>query len=635
MTRTRAPYGSWPSPISAERLTQGVRGYAELRSEGDSLFWVESRPDEGGRAVLVRWNGESRDDLTPPPFNVRSRVHEYGGGAYVVDGGTAFFVNFADQNIYRLDLTSSEGPVAVTAGDASERFADFRRHDDCLVAVRERHTDDDVVNDLVQIEIATGDVRSIHTGHDFYSSPRFSNDGRLAFVAWDHPNMPWDGTQLFVAQFSAGALGDAIVVAGGVDESVVNPTWCDTPEGARLCFASDETGFWNLYAYDQSGVYPMHQDEREYASPAWAFGMTSYVPMGRNVTAARVIDNGEHALTLIDSAQGLSSPVEASPYVTFNSLTAYDGRLVFVAGSTDRHAEIVSYDFVTGEASPLLDEEGVDLGAVSVGESIAFPTRLGEAYAYIYPPENADFEGETNTLPPLLVLSHGGPTGSTARSLSLAIQYYTSRGWAVADVNYGGSTGFGRQYRERLNANWGIVDVEDCVACARFLMAEGRVDPTRIAIKGGSAGGFTTLAALTTSPVFKAGSSLYGVGDLRALARDTHKFESRYLDGLIGSEEALDNRSPINHVDRLQCPIIFLQGSEDRVVPPNQSEAMCDALRKRGIPTRYVLFDGEGHGFRRAENVQRAIQEEYAFFARIFDIALDTLPAGFTIENLD
>lgn len=635
MSKSSAAYGSWPSPISASRLTEGVRGFAELQSNGGALFWIESRPDEGGRAVLVRWNGDSRDDLTPPPFNVRSRVHEYGGGAYVVDASSAFFVNFSDQNIYRLTLENPGDPVAITTGDATERFADFRRWGNYLVAVREAHADDEVVNDLVRIDIETGAVVTIHAGHDFYSSPRFSSDGRLAFSAWDHPNMPWDGTQLFVAEFEDGALGDAIVVAGGASESVVNPTWCDTADGVRLCFASDTTGYWNLYAYDQSGVYAMHPDEREYASPAWAFGMTSYAPMGGNVTAARVIDDGEHALTLIDSVQALSSPIDASPYVTFNSLIEHDGRLVFVAGSTDRHAEIATYDFTTGKATPLFADKRVDLGAVSVGESIAFPTRLGEAYAYVYPPHNDDYDGEPNTLPPLLVLSHGGPTGSTVRSLSLAIQYYTSRGWAVADVNYGGSTGFGRLYRERLNANWGIVDVEDCVACARFLMAEGRVDPARIAIKGGSAGGFTTLAALTTSPVFRAGASLYGVGDLRALARDTHKFESRYLDGLIGSEQALDDRSPINHVDKLQCPIIFLQGSEDRVVPPNQSEAMCEALRRRGIPTRYVLFDGEGHGFRSAENVQRAIQEEYAFFARIFDIALDTLPDGFTIENLD
>ena len=616
----------------------GAKGYGELRARGDALLWTESRPEEAGRTTLIMRTADSVGELTPAPFNTRSRVHEYGGGSYCVADEHVYFVNNGDQNVYEVPLIR-DGPTTprqVTRGDASERFADLAWDGFRLLAVRERHADDgtEPVNDLVRIDVEDGAPTVLHEGYDFYAAPRPSQDGRLAFLVWDHPNMPFDGCQLLVAEYHGEQLRNATVVAGGAKESIVQPEW----NGDRLLFLSDLEGYWNLYAHDGSGVYAVLPDAAEYGGPAWHFGNTYYVPVGPDHVVARRVDNGVPSLVLVDLGQALASPLDDASS-TYTDVVGTPNGVAYIAGHAERPRRIVELRLDTRSRTTIAEPREPPVGAafIATPEALTFAAPLGDAHAFYYPPTNGEHSVPDDELPPLLVTTHGGPTSNAWADLDWRIQYYTSRGWAVADVNYGGSTGFGRAYRERLEGTWGETDVDDCVACVRHLIAEGRVDPSRVAIEGRSAGGYTTLAALTFTNVFRAGASHYGIGDLKALAEDTHKFESRYLDTLLGGPDAVHGRSPINHVDKLNCPVIFLQGADDKVVPPNQAEAMRDALAAKGIPVAYLLFEGEGHGFRRAENVRRAIEAEYAFFATVFgfvpaddlpDIDVDNRPAA-------
>ena len=609
---------AWRSPVDADLVATGSKGYSELRASGDVLYWLESRPEEGGRTTLLRLAEGVLRELTPAPFNARSRVHEYGGGAYCVGDDCAYFVDFADQSIYAAPLDSASPPSRVLAGDAKTRFGDLAWDGQRVLAVRERHgLGGEPVNDIVRIDPGTGAVEALHQGHDFYAAPRPSMDGRLAFLVWDHPNMPWDGTQLIVASYDGQGLADATVAAGGAAESIVQPTWC----GERLLFASDRGGFWNLHAYDESGVYCVLEDAAEYAGPAWQLGASYFAVVGPQHVVARRVADGEQSLVLVDLDLGLRTPLD-SACSSYRDLVRSQGGVAFVAGAAQRPHSIVEMALDTRTQRTIASPKALPFAEDDIAppQAIAFASAKGEAHAIFHPPWPKAIVDQRRP-PPLLVTTHGGPTSATDADLSLRIQFYTSRGWAVADVNYGGSTGFGRAYRERLHHAWGVVDVEDCVACVRHLAAEGRVDPMRVAIRGGSAGGYTTLAALAFSDAFRAGASHYGIGDLRTLDEDTHKFESRYIGTLVGTDDAIDERSPINHVERLNCPVIFFQGADDKVVPPSQSEAMRDALLAKGVEVEYHLFEGEGHGFRRAENVRRAIEAEHAFFARVFGLA--------------
>ena len=631
--KTDLAYGTWPSPITAIAATAASKGYGGLAAHGDALFWIESRPEEGGRGTLMRRQGDIVEELTPAPFNPRSRVHEYGGGAFCVGAEAVYFVNFADQDIYAVRL--DDRSVHRVTEDAA-RYADLEPAGDALIAIRERHSDGaEPVNDIVRIDIATGATATLHAGHDFYAAPRLSPDGRLAFLVWDHPNMPWDGTQLMVAEYDGRSLHGETVVAGGAAESIVQPVW----HGERLLFASDASGYWNLHAYDASGVYCVLADEAEYAGPAWQFAASYFVPVGPSHVVARRVENATATLTLVDIDQGFASPLHDG-CSSYGALTRTPGGVGFIAGYPDRPGRIEELQLDTREAR-IVEEPAphtIPDEVISRPTPISYPSGPSgdaEAHAYLYLPRNASHAAPPGELPPLLVTTHGGPTSSASADLDWSVQFYTSRGWAVADVNYSGSTGYGRAYRSRLNGRWGQLDIDDCVACVRHLVATGRADPRRVAIRGGSAGGYTTLAALAFADVFQAGASHYGIGDLIALDRDTHKFESRYLGTLVGDEDALRERSPINHVDALSCPVIFFQGAEDRVVPPNQAHAMRDALHGKGIPVAFELFEGEGHGFRRAENRRRAIEAEHAFFARVFgidapdvvEVAIANLPA--------
>ena len=632
----RAPYGTWPSPIDADVAVSSAKRFANLLAHQDSLYWLESRSEEGGRMTLMRSCGTQISELTPTPFNVRSRVHEYGGGAFCVAGDRAYFVNFADQNIYAVAIEPGNGaPTPITEGESSERFADLVWDGRALLAVRETHDTDasEPVNDLVRIDL-DGRIARLHGGHDFYSSPRPSMDGRLAFLVWDHPNMPWDGTQLLVADYDGERLANVTVAVGGANESIVQPLWCggssdgaDASRRQRLLFASDANGYWNLHAYDQSGVYCVLQEDAEYGGPGWVFGASYFAAAGDDHIVARRVSNGQPTLVVVDVVQGLATPLDERCSSYEDIVCGPDG-VAFIAGFAERSSCVVELALDTRQWREVASAGAlpVDAEVISSAEPIVFASDSGEAHAFFYPPRNGDYAGEQGELPPLLVTTHGGPTSSANADLSWRVQFYTSRGWAVVDVNYGGSSGYGRAYRERLNHAWGVVDVQDCVACVQHLAAARRIDLSRVAIRGGSAGGYTTLAALTFASAFKAGASHYGIGDLAALNRDTHKFESRYLQTLVGDDEAIQARSPINHVGQLDCPVIFFQGADDKVVPPNQSETMRDALAAKGIDVEYRLFDGEGHGFRRAENMRTALADEYTFFARVFDIRKGQAP---------
>jgi dipeptidyl aminopeptidase/acylaminoacyl peptidase len=622
---TAAPYGSWASPVTADRLVEKAVSLGQVAVDGPHVYWNEGRPSEGGRQVVVRSTpGDEPVDLLPAGFSARTTVHEYGGASFAVRDGVVWFANFDDQRVYRVD-PGGQAPTPITPeppSPRSVRFADFDVSPDGtrLAAVRERHLESgEAVNDLVLLEAGGPNVAPevVAEGYDFYAAPRFGPTGLLAWLSWNHPNMPWDGTELWL-------MGRAGPAAGGSEESISQPRWGDED----LFYASDRTGFWNLY---QAGRI-LHEEEAEYSGPDWVFGQSTFAVLPRGAPDA-AHDGERPVVVAARSRNGLEEltvdfrPV-ATPFTSFSSIRAYgrDG-IVGVMGSAREAPAVVRIELRgprAGEVEVVRRSRPatVAAGYLSVPEPITFPTDGGlKAHALFYPPANADFEGPDGELPPLVVMSHGGPTSAAQSDLNLRIQYFTSRGLAVVDVDYGGSSGYGRAYRRRLDGQWGVVDLADCVNAARHLADKGLVDGRRMAIRGGSAGGFTTLCALTFADVFAAGASYYGVADLASLATDTHKFESRYLDRLVGPwPEAADvyrARSPIHAADRLSAPVIIFQGLDDKVVPPAQAEIMVDALRAKGLPFAYVTFEGEQHGFRKAETIVRAAEAELSFYGRI------------------
>ena len=637
-----AAYGSWKSPITSDLIVSRTIGFDQTAVDGEDVYWTEMRPAEGGRYVVVRRTRDGRaEDVTPAPFNARTLVHEYGGGAFAVDRGTVYFSNYADQRLYR--QVPGAPPEAITPAGAwryADGVVDPRRGR--IVCVREDHTDPshEAVNALVSVDLRVPDAgRVLASGNDFYSSPRLSPDGaRLAWLQWRHPNMPWDGTEVWVAELGQdGALHRAARVAGGEAESIFQPEW--SPAGV-LHFVSDRTGWWNLYRWQAGRVEPLCEMEAEFGAPQWVFGMSTYAFESPERIVCAVRRQGGWRLARLDTAARTLQEIE-TPYSEIWGVRATRGQAVFGAGSPDSFDAIVRLDLQTGGRETLRSAAAaaVDPGYLSIPAAIEFPTEGGlTAHAYFYAPRSRDFTAPSGEKPPLLVRSHGGPTGATPATLNLGIQYWTSRGFAVLDVNYGGSTGYGRRYRERLNGQWGIVDVDDCANGARYLAARGVADERRLAIRGGSAGGYTTLCAVTFRSAFTAGASHFGIGDLEVFVRDTHKFESRYLDRLIGPyperRDLYRARSPIHFVDRISCPLILFQGLEDKIVPPNQAEMMVQAVRAKGLPVAYVPFEGEQHGFRRAENIKRALDAELYFYSRIFGFPLADSVEPVRIDNL-
>jgi dipeptidyl aminopeptidase/acylaminoacyl peptidase len=629
--RSVAPYGSWKSPISADLVAGGGISLDALQPDGEALLWIEGRPLEGGRNVVCRAEpGAEPLDLTPPGFDVRTRVNEYGGGAYTVHGDTVFFANYADQRLWRHDVDVAAPPRPITPEPdrvAALRYADPRVTPDgeLLVCVREAHQPDGrVVNELVCLPTdGSAAPWVLAAGRDFYAFPRLSPDGgRLAWLEWDHPRMPWDGTELKVADVSGGVLvGEPALVAGGPDESVFQPEW--SPGGA-LHYVSDRSGWWNLYRGD-SGA-PLAPMEAEFGVPQWVFGLSTFafLPEGR---IACLYGRGPiHHLGILEPGSDRPTRLEL-PFTSFYpaQLHALGERLACIAGSSTLVSGVVVVDPATGAVETLRRARELDLdpGYLSVSRLVEFPTEGGRtAFALYYPPANSDATGPDGELPPLVVMSHGGPTAAAVDLLKLGVQFLTSRGLAVVDVDYGGSTGYGRAYRERLKGQWGVVDLDDCVNAARHLVEAGEVDGRRLAITGGSAGGYTTLCALAFRDVFAAGSSWFGVADLETFVHDTHNFESRYLDQLVGPwperAELYRERSPVHAADRIDCPVLLIQGLEDEVVPPSQAEVMVRALDQRRVPHAYLTFEGEQHGFRKAASIKRAYEAELYFYGRVF-----------------
>ena len=639
-----APYGSWKSPITSDLIVEGSVGLSQPSFDGDDIYWVELRPKEGGRNVIVKRSATGACvDINQPPFNARTRVHEYGGGDYLVSDGIAYYSNFSDQRVYRQEGLAT--PEALTAaGDV--RYADYRMDHarGRLTCVREDHTraGAEAVNSIVAVNLRPGDDYGLVLveGNDFYSNPRLSPDGtQLAWLTWNHPNMPWDGCELWVGEFGEdGKLASTRWVAGGAAESIFQPEW--SPDGV-LYFASDRSGWWNLERISpDGGIENVYQAKAELGVPQWVFGVSTYAFASAETIVCSHIDQGVSTLATVDVSTGKVTPIDCL-YTDIQYLRAAKGQAVFRGGSPTDVVTIVKFDIGTRQFETLRRSSDLETYPqyFSVPRAIEFPTEGGlTAHGFFYPPQNPDYRAPDSEKPPLIVKSHGGPTAAASTALSLLIQYWTSRGFAVLDVNYGGSSGYGRQYRERLNRKWGIVDVDDCVNGARYLAERGEVDGDRLIITGGSAGGYTTLGALTFRNTFKAGASHFGISDLESMARDTHKYESQYLTSLLGRypqrKDVYYERSPINFPERLSCPVIFFQGLEDKVVPPNQAETMVEAIKAKGIPVSYVAFPGEQHGFRQAKNIKKALDAELYFYSRIFKFELADPVEPVEIENL-
>lgn len=679
---SEAPYGSWPTPITSDLVVAAAAGLSDVqvdRTDG-SIWWSESRPEEGGRVALVRWNAGSGEIAEPIPSkpSVRTRVHEYGGGAWWTKDDTVWFTNWEDQALYRYTLGDEEAvQISRTpAGHHGRRYADGTLTPDgrWVICVRETHVEPDGKvlatprNEIVAIPAwAHGPTVAtvLVSGADFVSSPRVDPTGsRLVWLSWNHPQMPWDGTELWSAELQMNGAAYELVgthedvlpltveelraqedngqvetaaitlvgsrkLVGGADEALIQPEWSRTGD---LYVVSDRSNWWNLYKVGllNGDLYPMATTPGEIATPPWVFGQSRYVfSSKRNLVFAALANDGFDRLVAI--SDGTITEIN-TPYTSWSSLRLdHSGNLIAIAASPTSEPAVVRISFEGLDANIEVIREPRDLGLpkewISKPEPISFPSDGRVAHGLYYPPTNPTQSAPAAERPPLMVMIHGGPTSAARPQLSLATQYWTSRGFGVVDVNYGGSTGYGRQFRQLLNLNWGVVDVEDCVAAALYLVANDRVDPARLVIRGGSAGGFTTLAALAFTDTFAAGASHYGVADLAALATDTHKFESRYLDGLVGpypeASEVYARRSPINHLEGFDRPLIVFQGLEDEIVPPNQAEMIVKALADRGVPVAYVPFEGEQHGFRQSANIKRALEAELWFYGQMLGFVPD------------
>lgn len=615
MEKKQQAYGTWPSPIKAELISQSARRFGAIEIDNGLIYWEEMRPMEGGRTVIASEKG----DVTLPGFSACSTVHEYGGKSFTVHDGVVYFVNDKDARIYvqkanHIDPLTSPGA----------RFADLTYSKQGLIAVREIHHDYplSVSNSLVLIHYSDGMQDVLASGEDFYASPSLNTSGdKLCYLSWNLPHMPWDGTRLWVADFIEGKIHHAQCVAGSDEESIFQPSW--GPDG-YLYFISDRSGWWNLYRLKENTIEALCPMPAEFGLPQWQFGMSTYSFLNDHHILCTFFQNGISKLALLDTISKEFTPL---PIVGthFNQIRSHQGCAAFIKGSLTNPSALIKWDSTTNQETILASNQKPDIDPdyFSTAEAIEFPSGNGRtAYGFYYPPKNKKYMGPRNELPPLIVKIHGGPTAHTTSAFNLWTQYWTSRGFAVLDVNYGGSTGYGRAFRNSLYENWGIVDVEDCEYGAKYLIDKGLVDPQKTAITGGSAGGYTTLAALTFGSIFKVGASYYGVSDPVLLAKETHKFEAKYLDQLIGPyperEDLYQARSPLFHVNRLKKPVIFFQGLQDKVVPPDQAEILFDALKSNGIDTQLVIYPEEKHGFKKAENIIDSLEKELAFYLHIF-----------------
>ena len=637
------PYGNWPAVISSELIAANTLRLSEPKFDGGNRYWLESRPQEKGRNTIVRLDkNNQRQDMVPAPMNVRTHAHEYGGGSYCVDEGVIYFTNNDDQCIYRIDNKKEDCAPQQLTLPGRFRYADFslNRQRGLLLCVCEQHFDHKPAeNCVISINIKSEatdttehKITVLVSGNDFYSNPQLSPDGQfLSWLTWNHPNMPWDASECWLARVDAdGSIGKPIKVAGDGNESVFQPQW--SPDN-QLFFVSDNTDWWNIYRYDINAqqTTAITTLEAEFATPQWQFGMSCYHFLTPEKLFCCYNRLGQWHLATVDM-QLSDQPILSAPLplllTTIEGIHCQEGQALFIGASPTHFSSV--YEWSDKGLNLLASSGEIDLDEkhIAIAEKITFRNNKNTSvHGFYYPPTHANCCGPADQLPPLIVMCHGGPTASTDTSLNLKIQYWTNRGFAVFDVNYTGSTGYGRHYRQRLYGRWGLDDVDDICSATNYLISKGRVDSEQVAVRGSSAGGYTVLAALTFRDTFKAGASLYGIGDLELLAADTHKFEAHYLDKLIGpypeEAEVYRNRSPIHHTDQLTCPVIFFQGLEDKVVPPNQARAMVTALREKNIPVALLEFADEGHGFRKSENIKAALDTEYAFYANIFSLAPD------------
>lgn len=674
-----APYGSWSSPIDPKLLTSSSPSYAYPYRDGENLYWLESRPWENGRSVVVQRNvkGETTDVL-PAPLSARSKVHEYGGTPYIVIYDVLYFCLYDDQRIYRLNLKDKKAvPEPITA-ENKYRYADFcyDKHRNQLICVAENHDnnlEDNPQNSIVAIPLdGSMSLTTLCCGDDFYAYPRLDNTGtQLCWISWNHPNMPWDNTTLWLTELDTNGIPiQPILVAGNssagdrqasnINEAIFQPQW--SPDN-QLYFVSDRDNWWNIYCWQPDvGVENILPLDAEFATPLWVLGMSSYGFCTDSKSKSTLVccysQNGAWKLGL--KAQNAPMTTIESNYTQFSDIYCDSNKVWLVGAAAKISAELIELDISSGQllsvakGAPLpfdqqylsmpnpVSFETMPLKAILLKSGVLPDNKTPDvppiAHGFYYQPCNPDYQGIENTQPPLIVICHGGPTGSTSTALNLKIQYWTSRGFAVLDINYRGSTGYGRDYRQQLHSHWGITDVADVVAGARYLTDQQLVDPNKIAIRGSSAGGYTVLAALCFYDVFKAGACLYGIGDLETLAQDTHKFESRYLDKLIGpypeKREIYQQRSPINHVNKFDCPVIFFQGLDDKVVPPEQAIMMTQALRDKNLPVAYLPFQGEGHGFRKAGTIKQSLEAELYFYSKIFGFTPEEILPEIHIDNL-
>jgi dipeptidyl aminopeptidase/acylaminoacyl peptidase len=638
---TIAPYGSWVSPISVDQLTATSIGLSAVQIDGQYVYWLESRAAEGGRASLWRRliTGGEPVEVTPAPAYVRNRVHEYGGGEYHVSDGTVVYSEFSDGRLYA--VRGAAAPEPITPAGAF-RFGDIRVHPDrgLVLAVREDHSSGgEPANTIVALDLDGPNPDGgavLRAGADFYSTPELSMSGVLAWTQWNHPNMPWDSTTIMVGALSGRTIMNSQAVAGGPLESALQPRWL----GEKLIFVSDRTNWWNLYLWSEGDVRPLCATEAEFCEPQWVLGQRPYAIIDDDHLLCSINGSGEESIAVLRMSDGTLEQM-SPPGTAAASLDAGGRNAAAVLDYPDQPAGLALLDLDQSDWTVVRSSSAMimDAASISVARRVSWAGEQGTVYGYFYPPTNGSYSAPADTLPPLITLSHGGPTGFAGADFKIAYQFWTSRGFAILDVNYSGSSGFGRTYRDRLKGRWGISDVQDCVAGAVSMGAQGLADPARLVIRGGSAGGFTTLAALTTTSVFAAGISLFGIADLEAMATDTHKFEARYLDGLVGpypqDRARYVERSPINHLDQLAAPILLLQGTDDKVVLPDQAEMMADAARQKGLPVAMIMFEGEGHGFRKAETIKAATEAQIYFLGRILGFQPADQVPPIPIENLD
>ena len=650
--RSVAPYGTWPSPLSAADLAAASVGYNDLVVDGDDILWLQSDPTDGGRVAVVRAGADGPEVLSPAGFNARTRVGEYGGGALGAGHGVVLACSWDDQRVHRIVDGTATPVTPEPATAAGIRWAQMTvlPGGEAFVAIRETHGPDrprgnvnvhgteEAVNEIVHVDLASGECTVLVTGPDFVGGPFVDADAtRMAWLQWDHPDMPWDSAALRVADLRVGgspSLGEARHVAGGDGSAVADALW----DGDRLLFSDDPDGWWNVFAWSDGSTQRLQDEAVDSGAPRWVHGIGQLAVVDGAVHVQTLSEGYTGARRLDGAGGGAVLRVEGVGFV--GSLATVGSDLAMIAGGPAMPTGVLRVDPTTGRATRLSaarEDAAAEIGAVP--EHITFPTADDAvAHGLYYPPTSATHVGPDDELPPLVVLTHGGPTSAARTTVNGTAQYWTSRGLAVVDVNYRGSVGYGRAYRDALRGNWGIHDVADTIAATRHLVAQGLADPDRLIIEGGSAGGYTTLLALCTTDTFAAGGSLFGVADLRALATDTHKFESRYLDSMVGpwpeDEQVYVDRSPITHVESLSTPMIVLQGDEDAVVPPAQAELIVAALRRRGIPHAYILFEGEQHGFRKAANITRSLEARLAFYGHVMgfdpadDIALPEFSPG-------